>query len=40
VYSKIGILSFCAAALILQVLKGYEEFKKDYPDFKYPLEYR
>lgn len=31
---------FCAAALILQILKGYEEFKKDYPDFKYPLEYR
>ena len=31
---------FCAAALILQILKEYEEFKKDYLDFKYPFEYR
>lgn len=28
---------FCAAGLAMQILDGYEKFKSQYPEFKYPL---
>ena len=29
---------FCAAALAINILNGYKEFKKQNPGFKYPLD--
>lgn len=29
---------FCAAGLAIKILEGYEKFKKEHPEFKYPLE--
>lgn len=29
---------FCAAGLAAKILDGYEEFKKEHPEFKYPLD--
>lgn len=29
---------FCAAGLAIKILEGYEEFKKENPEFQYPLD--
>ena len=33
-------ISFCAGALIRNILYGYIQFKSMYPDFKFPISYK